>query len=462
LLWEDQRVFNIIGGGLLYIEPQMILPDNISAIMSYKIIVLSVFILSYIGIIVFTRQKSYFAGIGAFLIILFTGLFNTNSASEISGFIVRSINWNVLGIFIGTLLIAEAFIDSRVPALLAHFLISKSKNIGMAILLICMMASILSAFVENVATVLIVAPIALAIAKKQKISPVPFLIGIAISSNLQGTATLIGDPPSMILAGYMGLNFNQFFFLQGKLGIFFAVQVGAVVSFFVLHCFFRKYKNPTFKGKPEEISSWFPTVLILLMIVLLAISSFVDPNFSYLGGIICMVLGAVAILWFIFRRKLNREQLLKKIDFDTLIFLASIFILVGGLLQAGAMNDIAALVLRYIGEDTFLIYNFIVWFSIFISAFVDNVPYITAMIPVVKLISAQLAVQPYLLVFGLLVGSCLGGNITPVGAAANVVSVSILKKQGYIVGIKEFGKIGLPFTIVATAASSIFVWFIWR
>jgi len=430
--------------------------------MIYKLSVLITFALSYIGIMVFTRKKTFFAGAGALLVIGFTGLFNAHSPASLFGFIIHSINWNVLGIFLGTLLIAEAFIASRVPALIAHWLVSHSKNVGTAMLLICLMSSLLSAFVENVATVLIVAPIALAIAEKQRISPVPFLIGIAVSSNLQGTATLIGDPPSMILAGYMGINFNQFFFLKGKPGIFFAVQIGAVASFIILSMFFNKYKDPITSHEHEEVRSWGPTVLIILMIILLAFSSFVDPNFSYMGGIICMSLGIIALLWFLMRKEHSKKEILKMIDFDTLLFLSSIFLLVGSLLRAGIMDDIAELVLTYVGKDVFLIYNFIVWGSVLISAFVDNVPYITAMIPVTKILSGQMLIPPYLLVFGLLIGSCLGGNITPVGASANVVSVSILKKNGHTVGLKEFGRIGLPFTLSAVAVSSLFVWFIWR
>jgi Na+/H+ antiporter NhaD/arsenite permease-like protein len=430
--------------------------------MLYKLSVLIIFSLSYIGIIFFTSKKSLFAGIGALLIIIFTWILRTDTPAQLFRFVVYSINWNVLGIFLGTLLIAEAFIESRVPALIAHHLVTRSKNIGMAILYISMMASFISVFVENVAVVMIVAPIALAISDKQNISPVPFLIGIAISSNLQGTATLIGDPPSMILAGYMKLNFNQFFLLEGRLGIFFAVQVGALFSFFILHLFYRKYTNPIVEVERDKVTSWFPTFLIVLMILLLAVSSFLDPDFRTLGGIICMVLGTVSAGWFVIVEKYDAKRLLKQIDFDTIVFLSSIFILVGSLQAAGIMDDIAALVLKYIGEDTFLIYSFFVWFSVMISAFVDNVPYITAMIPVAKIITSRLAASPYLFVFGLLIGSCLGGNITHVGASANVVSTSILRRKGYIIGLKEFGRIGLPFALGATVASYFFVWFVWK
>ena len=429
--------------------------------MSYKVAVIVLFLLSYIGIIAFSRKKTYFASIGALLLILVHALFRAESPAHWFQFILHSINWNVLGIFLGTLLIANAFIESEVPTLVAHVLVNRSKNVGMAIFSVCVMTSLLSAFIENVATVLIVAPIALAIARKQDITPVPFLIGLAVSSNLQGTATLIGDPPSMILAGYMGLNFNQFFVLGGKPGIFFAVQVGAVISFGILYLFYRKYKDPILPSPKPVVRSWFPTVIILLMILLLATSSFIDPNFSYFGGIICMVLGIICIPWFCTVGKCGGRDLMKKLDFDTTIFLASIFILEGSLTEAGLMEDIAIFVQKFLGDDRFVIYTFFVWFSVLISAFVDNVPYITAMLPVAQIISQNLGVSPYLFVFGLLIGSCLGGNITPVGASANVVAVSILRREGYHVGLKEFGRIGLPFTLGATFGSYLFGWIVW-
>jgi Na+/H+ antiporter NhaD/arsenite permease-like protein len=429
--------------------------------MDYKIPVIIIFLLSYIGIIAFTRKKTYFAAAGAFLLIIVYGLVRAESTGQTLRFIVRAVNWNVLGIFLGTLLIAEAFIESGIPALIAHGLVKRSRDIGRAVLSICIMTSFLSAFIENVATVLIVAPIALAVAKKQHTSPVPFLIGIAISANLQGTATLIGDPPSMILAGYMGMNFNQFFFLRGTAGIFFAVQVGALISFIVLYLFFRGFKDPVVPAEKPAVKSLFPSIIVLLMIVLLAVSSLIDPDFSYFGGIICMALGVVSEIWYARCGACTKKEVLKKIDFDTLIFLASIFLLVGSLSEAGLMNDIAIFVQRFLGENTFVVYSFFVWGSVLISAFVDNVPYITAMIPVANIIASNLGLEPYLFVFGLLIGSCLGGNVTHVGASANVVSVSILKKEGYTIGLREFGRIGLPFTLAATFGSYIFVWLLW-
>jgi Na+/H+ antiporter NhaD/arsenite permease-like protein len=429
---------------------------------SYKSAVLTLSLLSYMGIIGHTRKKTWYAGGGAALLIAAYALLHARSSAEVLGFTLGAVNWNVLGIFLGTLLIAEAFVESGVPALIAHALVGRAHTVGAAVLYVCVLTSLLSAFIENVATVLIMAPIALAVADRQRVSPVPFLIGLAVSANLQGTATLIGDPPSMILAGYMGLNFNQFFALAGKPGIFFAVQVGALISFGVLGLFFRRYKEPVVSGEKPRVSSVVPTVIVLLMILLLAFASVIDPEFTLVGGIICMVLGAAAAAWLVLAARMGFREIHAKMDFDTLLFLASVFILVESLAEAGVMEDMASFIIRVTGNDLFLVYTVVVWFSVLVSAFIDNVPYITAMIPVVRIISADLSVEPYLLVFGLLIGSCLGGNVTHVGASANVVAVSILKKRGYHIGVREFGRVGLPFTLAATFGSYLFVWFMWR
>ncbi len=385
---------------------------------------------------------------------------------ESCGEAMAAINWNVMGIFWGMLYLTGIFIYSRVPVLLADKLIEHARNVGMAILGVCIFSSLISAFVENVATVMIVAPIALAICKKFHLSPVPFLIGIAISSNLQGTATLIGDPPSMILAGAKQMSFNDFFVYHGQPGIFWAVQLGAIVSFLVLAYLFRSYRQPVDGIQAEEVLSWTPTLLIVAMIVCLALSPLLDNESKFLGGIICTVFGLWSIGWFHNRqgRRWKRTQVFWRqyADWETFLFLIGIFIVVEGLKDVGLIDDAAQWLVAAVGDNVFVTYSIVVWASVALSAVIDNVPYITAMIPLCQAVSANLGLPDELLVFGLLIGACLGGNITPVGAAANVVSVGILERNGYDIRFREFIQIGLPFTVAATFASYLFVWVVWR
>jgi len=371
------------------------------------------------------------------------------------------INWNVMGIFAGTLIVTELFIYSRVPAFLADGLVNRSKNVGLAALFVCILSSAISAFVENVATVLIVAPIALEIARKLRTSPVPFVIGIAVCSNLQGAATLIGDPPSMILAGFTGLNFNDFFFLEGRPSIFFSIELGAIASFLVLWVFFRRYRQATVPIEKRPVETWFPTAILISMVVGLALSSFVKTEFSSLAGVICMAFGLIGLGWQASHSRTKATSVLKEFDWDTSALLAGIFVLVGGLESSGCIAFIAEKVMEIGASNPFNIYSILVWLSVFVSAFVDNVPYVTAMIPVGQTLASSLGITSYVLLFGILIGACIGGNITPIGAAANIVGVGLLKKNGYRCSFWDFAKIGLPFTLAGVGAAYWLTWLVW-
>jgi Na+/H+ antiporter NhaD/arsenite permease-like protein len=416
--------------------------------------VLIIFLLAYIFFIFLPRKRTLIALIGAFVIVAIRAI------SPQEAFL--AINWNVMGIFVGTLILADIFMESRVPAYLAEIIVDKAKNTCWAILFICLMTGFISAFVENVASVLIVAPVALALAKKLKINPMKMMIGIAVSSNLQGTATLIGDPPSMLLGGFAKMNFMDFFFYKGKPSIFFAVELGAFVSFFVLYRIFRKNRERTSIIPVEKITSWVPTVLLVSLILLLALSSFFDSGFSYMAGIICMVFGVIAMLWEKFVNKGSVIKGIKKLDWDTTFFLMGIFVLVGSITATGWIDKIAGFLSGMIGGNIFLGYTVIVFLSVFLSAFIDNVPFLAAMLPVAVTMSDKLQINPSLFLFGLLIGASIGGNITPIGASANIVACALLKKEGYEVKFMDFVKIGLPFTLAAVSAAYLFIWFIWR
>jgi Na+/H+ antiporter NhaD/arsenite permease-like protein len=178
--------------------------------MDAEIISFAIFLTAYLLFIFLPKKRTQVAVFSSLLLIL------TRVISFKEAFL--SINWNVMGIFVGTLIVADIFMESRVPAYVAEIIVDRARNTAWAILSICVLTGFISAFVENVATVLIVAPIALSLAKKLKINPMNMMIAIAVSSNLQGTATLIGDPPSMLLGGFAKMNFTDFFFYKGRPG----------------------------------------------------------------------------------------------------------------------------------------------------------------------------------------------------------------------------------------------------
>ena len=422
--------------------------------MGPKTVSLVIFILSYILFVILPKKRSLVALVGAILLVL------SQAISPKEAFL--AINWNVMGIFVGTLAVADVFMESRVPAYLAELIVDRAKNTCWAILYICVLTGFISAFVENVATVLIVAPIALALARKLKINPTNMMFAIAISSNLQGTATLIGDPPSMLLGGFARMTFWDFFFYKGRHSIFFAVELGALVSFLVLYFTFRKEKEKVKLVPVEKVRSWVPTLLLAGLVILLALSSFFDAGFSYMAGIICMVFGVISLIWAKVFYKSEIIQNIKKLDWDTTLFLTGIFIIVGSISSTGWIKIIADSLSGVVGDNIFLGYTVIVFISVAISAFVDNVPFLAAMLPVAISMSHTLGLSPSLFLFGLLIGTSLGGNITPIGASANIVACGLLKKEGHPVRFMEFAKIGLPFTLAAVTAAYLFIWLVWK
>lgn len=418
-----------------------------------RLLAVIIFALTYVSIVLFYNRKLLIVGLSIF-ILLALGVLTPRQA-------LYSINWNVILLYVGMLFVSGVFLYSKMPDYLATLFTSKAKNAATAMLVVCMFAGFLSVFLDNVTVVLLVAPVALAIARKGEINPVPLFIGMAVSANLQGCATLIGDPPSMLLAGFAKLNFNDFFVVDGRPGIFFAIQVGAIASLLVLYFLFRKYNKKMHEIKKEEYISVIPSVFVILLVTSMVISSSIRHGISYMNGLLCVIFGLLSFVWYLFHTKAkDAKDFVFKLDWQTSIFLMGIFILVESLSVNGVLDYAAKLILEIGSGNTFVIFMIVVWISVLFSAFVDNIPFLVAMLPVTQTITQNLGASPYLLFFGLLVGVSVGGNVTPIGASANIVAMGMMKKQGYDVKFMDFVKIGLPFTIVSVLTSSLFLWLV--
>ncbi len=425
--------------------------------------VITIFCITYILLLVFPKYRAYIALLSAivFVVLLKIGF------GEIFTQAIGASGLNVLLMIGGTMGLVVLFSESRMPEKLADILVSKSPNAMWAIVLLSFFAGLISAFVDNVATVLMIAPVALAVCKKQEINPVLPLIAIAVSSNLQGAATLVGDTTSIILGQEANMSFADFFYMnvdgRGYAGIFWVVEIGAVLSALTLFFVFRKDKRKLKIDAITQVTDYFPTILMLLMVTLLIIVSFFEKP-DYTNGLICVILAVVGIIYrCIMDKKPDAiKQTLKGIDLDTLLLLFSLFIIIYGLNEAGVITMLAKAISNVGGGNLFIIYTVIVFASVIISAFIDNIPYVMTMLPVTTLLAADLGVQPYILYFGLLIGATLGGNITPIGASANITAIGILRKQGYEVKTLTFMKIGLPFTLVAVLSGYALIWAFWH
>jgi len=379
------------------------------------------------------------------------------------GKVAAAVNWNVLMMLAGTMGTVAFFSESRMPNRLADLLLRKARNVVWAVVLMSSFAGIVSAFVDNVATVLMIAPVGLAIAKKLKISPVTMLICISVSSNLQGAATLVGDTTSILLGGYADMSFTDFLFMHGKFGIFWAVEIGAVATIPIIMWLCRRDQQTVEPGELTPVTDYFPTLLLCLNVLLLIGASFLPNKPEVTNGLICMGLFVFGLIRSIAKNKGFDSCLnaFKEIDYMTLLQLFGLFIVIAGITEAGVIDAISALFVRIGGSSLFLMYTLIVWFSVVFSAFIDNIPYVATMLPVVSGIASLLGCSPYVLYFGLLIGATLGGNITPIGASANIATIGILKKEGWEAQNKDFLRIGIPFTLTAVIVGYLFIWFVW-
>ncbi len=449
---------------------------------------LILFAVTYILMMAFQKIRPYVA-IGSALIFITLGTIATVSPDLFgSGFFnvgdstfsygvtqaLGEIDWNVLMMIAGTMGTVYLFIESKMPQLMSDVLISKMPNVKWAIVCLSLFAGIVSAFVDNVATVLMIAPVALAFCKKVNISPVPSIICIAISSNLQGAATLVGDTTSILLAKSANLDFSDFFVDDGKPGMFWVVEAGAIVSALIILIMFRKDNAKIEFNARTKVEDKFPTFLLVGTIVLLIAASFIPykdgaaegqfykPDIT--NGLICIgffVIGIIREVFFNKNYKIVKDTF-KEIDYYTIALLTGLFVVIGGIKSAGVIDVIGNAIAKLGSGSEFIIYTIIVWISVILSAFIDNIPYTATMLTIVPVIAADMGMEPKLLYYGLLCGATLGGNLTPIGASANIAGVGILKKEGYEVKATTFMKYGVPFTLAAVVTGYILIWFIWR
>lgn len=415
---------------------------------------LTVFLCCYALFVALPRFKTGFACVGAAILIV---------ADEIPFHALwTEVHWNIVGLFLGTLILAELFIASRMPAVIAEKMVDRTRTVRGALLSLLFLSSVLSMAIENAAVVLILGPVACSLCDKLKISPLQPIIYLAMLSNIQGTATLIGDPPSMILGSYMNLSFLDFFIYQGKPGIFFVIQVGFLSGMAYLAYQLRDQKQSTKLIPVESIASWMPAVLLILLVIILACASPLDPNSHWLAGTTAMFLGLIGLIWNHFHTKLHEfSKLFRALDWDTTFFLVALFLLLAGLRMEGWISWTADYASVSLSHSPLMLFISITLLSVTVSAFVDNVPFILLMLPVLKQLTLEIGTNTELMAFALLVGACLGGNITPSGATANIVACGLLARKGYPVSFSTYVPIGLKFTAVVLVPASTFLWIIW-
>ena len=420
------------------------------------VIALSLFLATYVALLIFSNFKAYIA-------IAMAGVFLLLGFTELSNVFSSAMNWNVFMIIAGTMIVVSEFIESGMPALLADWMMSKVSSTKWAIILLAAFAGIVSAFVDNVATVLIVAPIALDIAKKTKMSPVPLVIAVSVFANIEGFATLVGDTTSVMLAGpqFGDMNFFDFFFINGTIGPFFIVQIGTIASLVMLWFILGKQQSSIEFKHQTKVEDYSPSFFLAGILILLIVASFVPNLPNEINGYITLGMALVFVIYRVIFKKQSKSILnaYQAIDFETLGLLFGLFILIMGLENQGVIAALGDWLESIGNGDPIMIYTIIVFASVLFSAFIDNIPYVATLLPVMMRVglSLNLGIPPYLLLFGLLAGATLGGNLTPIGASANIAGIGFLKKVGFKVSFADFIKIGFPITLAALTTGYILI-----
>lgn len=457
------------------------------------IVALVLFAITYFLMMAFQKIRPHIVGVSALIFVILgviaqakpdlfgTGFFELNDGSYQYSILdaLNNIDWNVIMMIAGTMGTVYLFIESKMPQLLSDILISKMPNMKWVIVIISLFAGIVSAFVDNVATVLMIAPVALAFCKKLNVSPVSAIICIAVSSNLQGAATLVGDTTSILLSKAANLDFSSFFVdkaLDGssKPGMFWVVEAGAVVSALIILFMFRKENKPIEFTSRTKVEDYVPTYLLIGTVVALIAVSFIPyknnaaegqfykPDIT--NGLICIFFFVIGILRELVFKK-NKEivkNAFKEIDYYTIALLTFLFIVIGGIEAAGVIDVIGKGIGSLGSGSVFKVFSIILWMSVLLSAFIDNIPYTATMLSIIPVIAEGFpGVDPKLLYYGLLCGATLGGNLTPIGASANITGIGILRKEGYEVKATTFMKYGVPFTLAAVTTGYVLLWIIW-
>lgn len=453
------------------------------------LVALIIFAVTYVLMMAFQKIRPYVA-VGSALIFIALGIiasvnpglfgegfFALDGGTYSYSFIdaLKEIDWNVIMMIAGTMGTVYLFIESKMPQLMSDILISKCSNVKWVVVVLSLFAGIVSAFVDNVATVLMIAPVALAFCKKLNISPVPSIICIAISSNLQGAATLVGDTTSILLAKAANLDFSDFFVDDGKAGMFWVVEAGALVSAFIILWMFRKENGKIEFNNRTKVEDKFPTYLLVGTVLALIVVSFIPykanaaegqfykPDIT--NGLICIGFFVIGIIRELFVKK-NKDTVIdsiKEIDYYTIVLLTGLFVVIGGIKNAGVIDFIGSAVAKLGSGSPFVVYTIIVLASVLLSAFIDNIPYTATMLTIIPVIAAGFpGIDPKILYYGLLCGATLGGNLTPIGASANIAGIGILRKEGHEVKASTFMKFGVPFTLAAVITGYLLIWFIWK
>ncbi len=392
-------------------------------------------------------MKLAYTSVGALIALIILGIVSWQDT------IFKAIQWDVLAVIWGFMMVSFIFSESKMPELIANKILTHIKTEKYALLAICAVAAFLSAFMANVAVLFLMAPVAIHMAKKLGSPLFPYIVSVGVCANMVTTTTMIADPPALILAIQTGLRPLDFYWFQGNLGLGAITVVGVTAALLTLLVLFRKM-NKKIEIEHETIKvAKMPSILFIAGVVVLSIAPEIDLSLGVVGvavGVIALIIGGK-----------NAMRMMKEFDWNSLVFLATIFGVIYAVTSSGLVSDIAQALVSSGASSPTVLLLILTWMSVGLSTFIDPNAYTVLMIPIGQQLATMTGMSAWPLLFGVLIGTGSGSNILPMGAATNVFACGLLEKNNCLVSTKEYMKIGLPLSVVAVATANLLLWLLW-
>ena len=407
-----------------------------------------VFLLVMAAIISEKMHRAVAAMAGAVILLLFHVL----SVDEATTYV----DINTIGVLVGMMLFVAVVKNSGLFEDVAIKAAKLTKGRPMAILVVfAIITAVLSAFLDNVTTVLLIGPMTIAITQMLEVNPIPYLLSQIMASNIGGTATLIGDPPNIMIGSAAGLSFMDFVVNTGSV-IVIILAVTVLIYYFMyrgqisvieenMHKVMELDENRSIKDKPLLIKSVIMTVVVVIGFVFHSQLQVESATVALFAAGFMLVFG-----------KQDAEEIILGVEWSTILFFIGLFVVVGGMQKSGVITSLAELMMEFIGNNEALGIVIILWVSAIISSFLDNIPFVATLIPLILTMeSGGVDVTP--LWWALSLGACLGGNGTLVGASANVVLAGVSAKNGYPITFMQYTKTGFPLMLISILISTVYL-----
>lgn len=419
--------------------------------MNYHLILaVFLFVTTYFFILTEKFNRTTVAMFGAILTLVFF--------VEDNSFALGSIDFNTVALLIGMMVIVNILKKTGVFEYVAIYAAKLVKGNPWAILvLLSILTAISSAILDNVTTILLVAPVTIVLAKSLDLNPIPFIMSEVLLSNIGGSSTLIGDPPNILIGSASGFGFNDFL-----INMMPVVILVVIANLLVLKIAYKKKLSSSEESRnaimkmDESLLIKDKSLLIKSVIVLIiTITGFLThQSLGYESSTVAMF-GASLLLLI---SKLDPEEIMAEIEWPTIFFFIALFVLVGALEKVGVIEFLARSTINLTGGNLEMTVMFVLWGSAIASAFLDNIPFVASMIPIIKDMGEISGLDTTPLWWALALGACLGGNGTIIGASANVVAAGLLDKYSYKLSFKQFMKVGMPVMLVSIVISSIYLY----